>query len=91
MNNVMCYMNYDMCYAYTVVCYVQNHKYDGVCYSNCITLLIKILKVQSLSSSEIGKSTDLTFYNNVNRKELFLLMHVLGVWLHKHILSTSVY
>ena len=23
MNNVMCYMNYDMCYVYAVVCCVQ--------------------------------------------------------------------
>ena len=24
MNNVMCYMTYDMCYVYVVVCCVQN-------------------------------------------------------------------
>ena len=34
MNNVMCYMNYDMCFVYAVVCYVQNVKYDGACYSH---------------------------------------------------------
>ena len=33
MNNVMCYMNYDMCYVYAVVCCVQNVKYDDACYS----------------------------------------------------------
>ena len=31
MNNVMCYMNYDMCYVYAVVCCVRNVKYDGAC------------------------------------------------------------
>ena len=49
MNNVMCCMNYDMCFVYAVVCYVQNVKYDDACYSHGITLLIKILKVHSLS------------------------------------------
>ena len=33
MNNVMCYMNYDMFYVYVVVCCVQNVKYDDACYS----------------------------------------------------------
>ena len=28
MNNIMCYMNYDMCYVYAVVYYVKNVKYD---------------------------------------------------------------
>ena len=49
MNNIMCYMNYDMCFVYAVVCYVQNLKYDGACYSLGITLLIKIWEVHSLS------------------------------------------
>ena len=40
MNNVMCYMNYDMCYVYAVVCCVQNVKYDDACYSHGITFLI---------------------------------------------------
>ena len=31
MNNVMCYMNYNICYEYVVVCCVQNVKYDGAC------------------------------------------------------------
>ena len=31
LNNVMCYMNYDMCYVYAVVCCVRNVKYDGAC------------------------------------------------------------
>ena len=49
MNNIICYMNYDMCYVYAVVCCVQNVKYDGVCYSHGITFLIQIWKVHSLS------------------------------------------
>ena len=49
MNNVMCYMNYDMCFVYVVVCDVQNVKYDGACYSHGITLQIQIWKVHSLS------------------------------------------
>ena len=56
MNNVMCYINYDICCVYTVVCCVQNVKYDDACYSHGIT-----------------------FYNHVLRKEIFLLIHVLGV------------
>ena len=44
MNNVMCYINYDICCVYTVVCCVQNVKYDNSCYSHGITFLIKILK-----------------------------------------------
>ena len=31
MNNVMCYVNYNMCYVYAVVCCVQNFKYDYSC------------------------------------------------------------
>ena len=49
MNNVMCYMNYDMCYVYVVVCCVQNVKYDDACYSHGITFLIQILKSPKLS------------------------------------------
>ena len=49
MNNVMCYMNYDMCYVYGVVNCVQNVMYDGACYSHGITFLIQIWKVHSLS------------------------------------------
>ena len=45
MNNVMCYRNYDKCYVYTVVCCVQNVKYDDACYSHGITFLIQIYKV----------------------------------------------
>ena len=49
MNNVMCYMNYDMCYVYAVVCCVQNVKYDDACYSHGITFLIQIFKAHKLS------------------------------------------
>ena len=49
MNNVMCYMNYDMCYVYDVVCCVQNVKYDDACYSHGITFLIQIWKAHKLS------------------------------------------
>ena len=31
MNNVICYMIYDMCYVYAVMCYVENVKYDNAC------------------------------------------------------------
>ena len=48
MNNVMCYMNYDMCYVYVVVCCVQNVKYVDACYSHEITILIQILKFHKL-------------------------------------------
>ena len=44
MENVMCYRNYDMCYVYAVVCYVQNVKYDDSCYCHGITFLIQIWK-----------------------------------------------
>ena len=40
MNNVMCYMIYDMCYVYAVVCCLQNVKCDGACYSHGIIFLI---------------------------------------------------
>ena len=49
MNNIMCYMNYDILYVYAVVCYVQTVKYEDTCYSHGITLLIQILKAHSLS------------------------------------------
>ena len=49
MNNVMCYMNYDMWYVYAIVCCVQNVKYDDACYSQVITFLIEILKIHKLS------------------------------------------
>ena len=39
----------------------------------------------------IWQVPDLTFNNHVVRKELFLLMHVLRVWLDVIIISTSVY
>ena len=48
LNNVMCYMNYDMCYVYAVVCCVQNVKYDDACYSHGITFLIQICKAHTL-------------------------------------------
>ena len=51
MNNVMCYMNYNICYVYVVVCCVQNVKYDDACYSHGITLLIKIWPNPNLESS----------------------------------------
>ena len=49
MNNVMCYMNYDMCYVYAVVCCLQNIKSDVACYSHGVTFLIHILKAHKLS------------------------------------------
>ena len=45
MNNVMCYMNYNICYVYVVVCCVQNVKYDDACYSRGITFPILIWQV----------------------------------------------
>ena len=57
MNNVMCYMNYDMCYVYAVVNCVQNVMYDGACYSHGITFLIQIWKANNLSLSKYGKLT----------------------------------
>ena len=47
-NNVMCYMNYDMCYVYAVVYCVQNVKYDDTCYSHGKTFLIQILKAHKI-------------------------------------------
>ena len=49
MNNFMCYMNYDMCFLYVVLCCAQNCKYDGACYSHGITFLIQIWKTHKLS------------------------------------------
>ena len=50
MKNITFYINYDMCFVYAVVCYAQNFKYDGACYSLGITWLIQIWEVHSLSS-----------------------------------------
>ena len=63
MNNVMCYRNYDMCHVYTVVCCVQNDKYDDACYYHGITFLIQILKAHKLSLSKFEK---FTHFRNVN-------------------------
>ena len=49
MSNIICYMNYKMCYVYAVVCCVQNVKYDDACYSHSITLVIKIFKSHKIS------------------------------------------
>ena len=49
MNNIMCYMNYDMCYVYTIMYCVQNVKYDGACYYHRVSLLIQILEAYKLS------------------------------------------
>ena len=51
---------------------------------------------QNLESSltfliPIWQVNHLTFHNHVVRKELFLIMHVLGVCLYIPILNTSVY
>ncbi len=59
---------------------LQNDKCNDASYSHSMTFLIKF-----------EKYTDLTFHNHVVRKELLLIMHVLGVCLHIPILSTSVY
>ena len=59
MNNVMCYINYDMCYVYAVVCCVQNVKYDDACYSHGITFLIKFGKLINFSNPNLESS--LTF------------------------------
>ena len=40
MKNVMCYVNYDMCYLYVVVYCMQYVEYDGACYSYGMTFLI---------------------------------------------------
>ena len=48
MNNVMCYMNYDMFYVYVVMCCVQNVKCDDACNSLVITYLIHIWKNHKL-------------------------------------------
>ena len=40
MNNVMCYMNYDMCYVYAIVRCVQNVKYDDACFTHGMTFEI---------------------------------------------------
>ena len=57
MNNITCYMNYDMSYVYAVVCCVQNVNYDDSCYSHGITFLIQIWKANNLSLSKYGKLT----------------------------------
>ena len=59
MNNVMYYMNYDMCYVYDVVCCVKNIKFDGACYSHGINFIIQIWKAHKLPSPNLESS--LTF------------------------------
>ena len=49
MKIVKCYMNYDMCYVYAVVCCVQNVKYDHSFHSQGITFIIQIWNVHKLS------------------------------------------
>ena len=63
MNNVMCYMNYDMCNEYAVVWCVKNVKYDDACYSIGITFLIQICKAHKHSQSKFLK---LTHFPNIN-------------------------
>ena len=45
MNNVMCYMNYDMFYVKYVMCCLQNNKFDNACYTHRMTFQIHILQV----------------------------------------------
>ena len=45
MNNVICYMNYDMSYVKYVMCCLHNDKFDDACYTHGMTFQIKILQV----------------------------------------------
>ena len=76
----MCDMQYVMCYMQYFMCCVQYDMYDDACYSHGMTFLIRF-----------GKSTDLTFITHIIRRELCLVMYVLGVYFHVPILSTRVY
>ena len=49
MKNVMCYMQYVLCYVKDVMWCVQYDKYDDACYSHGMTFLIQIWKAHSLS------------------------------------------
>ena len=66
------------------------HDFPNPNFESSLTFLIQIWKVHLLSLSQFGKSTDLTFHNLVVKKEISFLMHILGVFLHIPILSTSV-
>ena len=37
MNNVICYMNYDMSYVKYVMCCLHNDKFDDACYTHGMT------------------------------------------------------
>ena len=71
-NNVMCYMNYNIYYVKYVMCCLQNDKFDDACYTHGITFEIKILHVHWLSWSLFGKSTDLTFHKSCCKERSIL-------------------
>ena len=45
MNNVKCYMNYDMCYVKYVMCCLKYDKFDDSCYTHGMTFQIKMWQV----------------------------------------------
>ena len=44
-NNVMCYMNYDMCYVKYVMYCLQKDKFDDACYTHGMNFQIQIWQV----------------------------------------------
>ena len=43
-NNIMCLLNYDMCYVQDIMCCVQYDNYDDAYYSHVMTFLLEIFK-----------------------------------------------
>ena len=71
MLRVMCKMLCVVCNMISMIMHVISwHDFPNPNLEHSPTFLIRF-----------GKSTDLTFHNHVVRKELFLLMHVFGVFL----------
>ena len=42
MNNIMCYVSYDMFHVKYFMCFLQNNKFDDACYTHGITFQIRI-------------------------------------------------
>ena len=84
MKDVICYMQY-------VMCFVQYDTYDEACYSHGMTFLIQFGKSPNFPNSNLASPLTWLSINSISRKDLFLLIHVLYVFLHIPIHSTSLY
>ncbi len=86
---VIFYFIWYVLYEY-VMCCVQYYKYDYSCYSHGMTFLFQFDKSTDFPNPNLASLLTWLSINHVVRIELFLIMHILGVFLHIPILSTSV-